>query len=149
MKYTKAEAFLKKVEIAKTALDCCSWEVENLRATAEGLAGGGQTIMMDGELHAVEKVSGSSETFDKIGEAVAKLVEKEEHETELLIKYAEAINEVTGEIRKLEPLQFKLLHEIYVQMLTPLQISEAHDKSVSWVSTNKTRALAALDKILQ
>ena len=104
--------------------------------------------MMDGELHVVEKVSGSAKTFDKIGDAVAKIIEKEARENELLLRYADAIDEVTERIKDLEPIQFQILHQRYVQLLKPADVAALHDRSPSWVSTNQNRALAALEKLL-
>lgn len=87
---------------------------------------------------------------DKLGDAVAKIVDLEAEINRDIERYVNAKHEVGTTLEKLtDPDQLKVLHMRYVQYKTWEQIAYEMGFSYRWVCTIHGRALQEIEKILK
>lgn len=94
-------------------------------------------------------VTGSGNS-DKIGNAIAKLVDMREELNRDVDKLVDKKREASALLKKLQnPLHYEVLHKRYVMFETFEQIALEIGKTYRWVCVLHGRALQAFDKILQ
>ena len=94
-------------------------------------------------------VTGSGNA-DKIGNAIAKLVDMREELNRDVDKLVDKKREASALLKKLQnPLHYEVLHKRYVMFETFEQIALEIGKTYRWVCVLHGRALQAFDKILQ
>lgn len=87
---------------------------------------------------------------DKLGDAVAKIIDLEAEINENINRYIAAKQEIGDVLDKLtDPEQFMVLHMRYVQYKTWEQIACEMGFSYRWVCTIHGRALQEIEKILK
>ena len=129
----KAEEFMQQIQKVNSMLENKRLEKEQLMAIATGT-----TVQIR------EKVQ-TSGTKQKMAEAVNSYVDLENGDIKELIKQRE---EVIRVIEKLNAKHYDVLHKIYVQNIDLTDLAAAYDKSYSWATTTKARALDSLQKLL-
>lgn len=91
------------------------------------------------------QTSGSKQ---KMAEAVERYMEIENEIKECIEKLYEAKKDALAEIEKLEPVDYDVLHKIYIQYMTIQDVADAYVKSYSWACKQHTKALENLEKII-
>lgn len=91
------------------------------------------------------QTSGSKQ---KMAEAVEKYVEIENEINEYIHKLYDAKKDVLSKIEQLEPVDYDVLHKIYVQFMTLQDVADAYVKSYSWACKRHTKALENLEEII-
>ena len=92
------------------------------------------------------QTSGSKQ---KMAEAVEKYVTIEHEINDYIDKLYDAKKEVLSKIEQLEPVEYDVLHKIYVQFMTFQDVADAYVKSYSWACKQHTKALESLEEILK
>ena len=129
----KAEEFMQQIQKVNSMLENKRLEKEQLMAIATGT-----TVQIR------EKVQ-TSGTKQKMAEAVNSYVDLENGDIKELIKQRE---EAIRVIEQLNVKYYNVLHKIYVQNVELSDLATAYDRSYSWATTNKARALDSLQKLL-
>ena len=91
------------------------------------------------------QTSGSKQ---KMAEAVERYMEIENEIKECIEKLYEAKKDALAEIEKLEPVDYDVLHKIYIQYMTLQDVADAYVKSYSWACKQHTKALENLEAII-
>lgn len=129
----KAEEFMQQIQKVNSMLENKRLEKEQLMAIATGT-----TVQIR------EKVQ-TSGTKQKMAEAVNSYVDLENGDIKELIKQRE---EAIRVIEQLNVKYYNVLHKIYVQNVELNDLAIAYDRSYSWATTTKARALDSLQKLL-
>lgn len=86
---------------------------------------------------------------DKLGDAMAKIIDLEAEINRDVDRYVNAKQEISATLEKIsDPDQLKVLHQRYVQYKTWEQIAYDTGFSYRWVCTLHGRALQEIEKIL-
>ncbi len=95
-----------------------------------------------------EKVQ-SSGSQQKMADAVVKIIEIENEINERIDQLIDLSNYITSVIEQLSPMQYGLLHRVYIQYMSIKEAAWDLDKrSESWGRRTHGRALAKVQKIL-
>lgn len=129
----KAEEFMEKIQKLDSMLENKRLEKERLIAKATGT-----TVQIR------ERVQ-TSGNKQKMAEAVNSYVDLENGDIKKIIEQRE---EVIRVIEQLNAKHYDILHKIYVQNIDLSDLAVAYDRSYSWATTNKARALDSLQKLL-
>lgn len=129
----KAEEFMEKIQKLNSMLENKRLEKEQLMAIATGT-----TVQIR------EKVQ-TSGSKQKMAEAVNSYVDLENGDIKEIVKQRE---EAIRVIEQLNVKYYNVLHKIYVQDIDLTDLAAAYDKSYSWATTTKARALCSLQKLL-
>lgn len=112
-------------------------EKEQWKAIATGI-----TARSDGER---VQASGSQQ---KMADAVCKYVELENEIDRYIDALIDAKKEVISTIEILPPVEYDLLHKIYIQDKTLDEVADRYKKTYSWATTVHGRALKHVQNIL-
>ena len=85
---------------------------------------------------------------DKIGNAVSNYVTIEQEINEAVFELAKLRSEIIRTIEVLNVTYYDVLHKIYVQGLQLWEVADIYKKSYSWITTTHSRAIKALQAIL-
>lgn len=132
-----AKEFLKQPKKLDLMIKNKQIEIEQWKAIATGI-----TAQMGGE-----RVQ-SSGSQQKMADAIDKYVDMETHLTKTINAMMLKKMEVIEVIEQLNPVQYDVLHMIYVQYLTYSQVANHYGKREGWVATIHGRALVNVQKIL-
>ena len=106
-----------------------------------------KSVLVEGELHNMEKVQGSGSN-QQMADAINEYVDLENDLYGILdlVKKRDAI---IKNIEKLNITEYDVLHKMYVQNMDLNEVAEVSDKSYSWAASTHGRALKSLQKILE
>ena len=102
----------------------------------------GTSAKMDGE-----KVQ-SSGSQQKMADAVCRYVDIEKEIDEQIDKLIDTKQDVINVIEKLKPIEYDILHKMYVQYMSLYDVADIYEKSYSWATTIHGRALKNVQAIL-
>ena len=85
---------------------------------------------------------------DKIGNAVSNYVTIEQEINEAVFELAKLRSEIIRTIEVLNVTYYDVLHKIYAQGLQLWEVADIYKKSYSWITTTHSRAIKALQAIL-
>ena len=132
-----AKAFLQQIEkldilIANTEVDVQFW-----RDLATNTA-----VNMSGER---VQSSGNHDTTEK---AICTYLDLEAENEKRIRELAAIRRDIISVIEQLKPVEYDLLHLVYVQRKTLMDVAIKHDRSYSWATTTHSIALKHVQKIL-
>lgn len=132
-----AKAFLEQIEkldilIANTEVDVQFW-----RDLATNTA-----VNMSGER---VQSSGNHDTTEK---AICTYLDLEAENEKRVREFAKVRRDIISVIEQLKPVEYDLLHLVYVQRKTLMDVAIKHDRSYSWATTMHSIALKQVQKIL-
>ena len=133
----KAETFLSQLQKIDKLIENKLSEVEKLKRQADGFGGNSDS----------GKVKSSGKP-DKMAEAVIKYVDLENEINEQIEKLINKRKEVINVIEMLNAQEYDILHKLYVQYKTLDEVAYINQRSYTWVTTTKKRALDNVQKIL-
>lgn len=137
-KCDEAKDFLKRLKKLDVLIENKLIEKEQWKAIAMNVTSG---------KHDSEKVQ-STGNPQKMADAVIKCMEIEEEIDQYIDRLVDAKREVISVIEQLNPIQYDVLHKVYVQYKSFYDVSNDYDKSKSWVTTVHGRALKNVQNIL-
>lgn len=112
-------------------------EVEHWKSIATST-----TISGDGE-----RVQ-SSGSQQKMADAVARYMDIEREINAAIDKLVERRKEIIKTIEQLPPIEYDILHKVYIQGRDFFDVADVYNKSYSWVTTVHGRSLKHLQGIL-
>ena len=137
-KCDEAKDFLKRLKKLDVLIENKLIEKEQWKSIAMNVTSG---------KHDSEKVQ-STGNPQKMADAVIKYMEIEEEIDQYIDRLVDAKRDVTSVIEQLNPIQYDILHKVYVQYMTLNAVSIAYDNTYSWVTTVHGRALKNVQNIL-
>ena len=141
------KAFLNQLEKLDKLIENKLIEKEQWKSIALNVSSGGDSVIINGVSHNVEKVQ-SSGNPQKMADAIARYVDIEAEINQYIDRLIYTKNDVINVIEQLNPTEYDLLHKVYVQHITLYEVAVILDKSYSWVTTVHGRALKNVKKIL-
>jgi DNA-directed RNA polymerase specialized sigma subunit len=122
-------------------------ERDQWKSIAMGTTSGGADVMINGVAHKMDKVQ-SSGNPQKMADAVAKYVDLEAEIDTVIDELIETKKDVIAVIEMLTPIEYNILHKVYVQRMELDEVAALCNKTYSWVTTIHGRALKNVQKIL-
>jgi DNA-directed RNA polymerase specialized sigma subunit len=146
----KSKEYLKNIALIDARIDGTLADIQRWYDRATSITSQPKTIikLKDGKLvKTIVPSSYSSGVSDKVGDSVAEYVDIE-METDLkhLLAERQEMIELMRQLKNRD--QFTVLWESYVMNRSNQEIADLMDRSQTWVSTVKQRALDGLDEIL-
>lgn len=139
--------FLKQVEKLDKLIENKLIEKEQWKSIALGITGGGKDVKINGVLHQMDKVQ-SSGNPQKMADAIDRYIDIETEIDKHVDELIDTKKDVISVIEMLNPIEYDILHKIYIQFLTLYDVAAIYDKSYSWATTIHGRALKNVQKIL-
>lgn len=133
----KAKEYLQQLKKLNVLIENKLIEIEQWKSIATGT-----TACSDGE-----RVQSSS-SQQKMADAVAKYLDIQSELDADVDRFIDTKMDVIRTIEELEPTEYDLLHMVYVQFLTLDDVAAKYDKSYSWATSVKGRALKQVQRIL-
>ena len=94
-----------------------------------------------------ERVQASS-SQQKMADAIDRYIDIEREIDKHIDELIDTKKDVISVIEMLNPIEYDILHKIYIQFLTLYDVAAIYDKSYSWATTIHGRALKNVQKIL-
>lgn len=91
------------------------------------------------------QTSGSKQ---KMADAVDRYIDIQNEINDYIDKLYEAKKEVLSKIEQLEPVDYDILHKMYVQFMSFNDVAASYEMSYSWACKQHKKALEHLDTIL-
>lgn len=90
----------------------------------------------------------SSGSKTRMADAIDRYVDLEKEIDECIDRLIDKRQEIIKTIEQLEPIEYDMLHKVYVQYRTIDEFAEMYNKTYSWGTTMHGRALESLQRIL-
>ena len=133
----KAKEYLQQLKKLDVMIGNKMIEIDQWKAIASGT-----TSCSDGER---VQASGSQQ---KMADAVTRYMDIQSELDADIDRFINTKKEVIRTIEELEPIEYDLLHMIYVQYLTLNDVADKYKKGYSWATTMHGRALKQVQRIL-
>lgn len=133
----RAKDYLKQIERLDTIINNKLVEKAQWKAVALGI-----TADASGE-----RVQ-SSGNPQKMANAIDRCIDIDAEINRLIDKLVSVKTEITSTIEQLSPVEYDVLHKLYIQNMTFKDVAAVKDKSQSWATTVHGRALQSLQRLL-
>ncbi len=133
----RAKTFLRQIEKLDVLIANTETDVQFWRDLATNTA-----VNMSGER---VQSSGNHDTTEK---AICTYLDLEAENDKRIRELAAIRRDIISVIEQLPPIDYDLLHLVYVQHKTLQDVAIKHDRSYSWATTTHGRALKEVQKIL-
>lgn len=144
----RAKEFLQQLVKLDMMIENKLIEREQWKSIAMGsTSGGGADVIINGVAHKMDKVQ-SAGNPQKMADAVAKYVDLEVEIDTVIDELVETKKDVIATIEMLAPIEYDLLHKVYVQRMELDEVAAIGNKTYSWATTTHGRALKNVQKIL-
>lgn len=110
------------------------WELEQMRHVAEGMAGFGEDVVINGEKHAMDKVQ-SSGNPQRMSDAVCSYVDVEKRMLKDIARWQAEKQERISILHTLPEKPYKVAHRIYVRGMSLQDVANDLKQSYSWATT--------------
>lgn len=144
----KAKKYMLQARNAKRAIDRKLDAIQTYADIATHITSSIEMCKVAGKEVGMEKVTNSKIIQDKMADAVASIVDAQDELKALIDEYIEIVNGITITIEKLTSAHYKILFDYYINDKDFVDIAADEMKSYSAVTTQHSRALAELQKIL-
>ena len=143
----KAKEFLKQVLKLDKLIENKLIEREQWKSIAMGTTSGGADVIVNGVTHKMDRVQ-SSGNPQKMADAVARYVDLEAEIDAVIDELVDTKKDVIAVIERLAPIEYDILHKMYIQHNTLDETAELCNKSYSWAKTVHGIALKNVQRIL-
>lgn len=130
----RAKDFLSQIAMLDTLIENKRADVQRWKDIANNTG-----VNMSGE-----RVQ-SSGNHDMVANAICTYIDIEREEIDTLLARRK---DIIGVIEKLSPVEYDLLHKVYVQYFTLKEVTYMKKRSYSWATTTHDKALNNVQKIL-
>lgn len=110
------------------------WELEQMRHVAEGMAGFGEDVVINGEKHAMDKVQTSGNP-QRMSDAVCSYVDVEKRMLKDIARWQAEKQERISILHTLPEKPYKVAHRIYVRGMSLQDVANDLKQSYSWATT--------------
>lgn len=133
----RAKEYLEQIQRLDIMIQNKSIELEQWWAMATNMvsAASGDKVQSSGNMHKMES-------------AVDNYMEIEEEIKQRLKELAAKKQEIISMIERLPTIDYDILHKIYVQGLTLIEVADTKERGYSWVTTIHGRALKRLQRLI-
>lgn len=142
-----AKDYLQQISMYDELIANKRWELKQMRHAAEGMTSYAESVMINGELHAMEKVQ-SSGSLQPMADAVCGYVDMARTIEAELIEWEKKKQEIISTIQTLPKLEYKVLHMIYVRGMGLQDVATECNRSESWAKQKRGRAIKKVQKII-
>ena len=134
-------------------------EKEQWEAVALGSSGGGNTVMINGVPHEMDRVQ-SSGNQQRMADAILKYVDIDKEIDEYIYRLADVKRDVIGVLEQLSATEYDVLHKMYVGVLvkekgrtstrymTQKEVAAHYDRSESWAKNVHRSGKKSVQRIL-
>lgn len=143
----KAKNHLLQISKLDSLIKNKRWEITQMIHAAEGMTGGGEDVIINGEKHAMDKVQ-SSGNPQRMQDAVIDYVDVQRLALRDIARWQAEQQRIISTIEPLPEKEYKLLHGVYVQGKSLADIAEEFEKSYSWATTMHGIALKLVQDVL-
>lgn len=143
----KAKEFLKQVLKLDKLIENKLIEREQWKSIAMGTTSGSADVIVNGVAHKMDRVQ-SSGNPQKMADAVARYVDLEAEIDAVIDELVDTKKDVIAVIERLAPIEYDILHKMYIQHIALDEVADVCNKSYSWVTTIHGRALKQVQRIL-
>lgn len=148
----KAKEFLQQLQKLDRMIENKHIEIEQWKAMALSSTPSSESVLVKVkgryELQNMEKVQSSSSSQQKMADAIDRYLDIEAEINLCIDKLIDTKKDVIGVIEQLNPIEYNLIHKIYVQYLTFKEAADKCDMSYSNATTIHGRALKHIQNIL-
>lgn len=143
----KAKELLKQIGKQDAIIRNKRFELMQLQSSAEGMTTFGDTVMINGVPHNVEKVQSTSNPHS--GEnTICDYIEAKKEIGQAIIKATRIKQSIIAMIEQLDMVHYEVLHMIFVQNMALQDVANAMGKSYDWTTTMQGRAFQKLQAII-
>lgn len=144
----KAKEYMLQARNAKRAIDRKLDAIQTYADMTTHITSSIEMCKVAGKEVGMEKVTNSKIIQDKMADAVASIIDAQDELKVLIDEYIEIVNDITITIEKLTSAHYKILFDYYINDKDFVDIAADEMKSYSAVTTQHSRALNALQKLL-
>ena len=144
----KAKEYMLQARNAKRAIDRKLDAIQTYADMSTHITSSIEMCVVAGKEMGMEKVTNSKIIQDKMADAVASIIDAQDELKVLIDEYIEIVNDITITIEKLTSAHYKILFDYYIDDKDFVDIAADEMKSYSAVTTQHSRALAELQKVL-
>lgn len=142
-----AKDYLQQISMYDELIANKRWELQQMRHSAEGMTSYAESVNINGELHAMEKVQ-SSGSLQRMADTICSYVDMARTIEASLIEWEKKKQEIISTIQTLPKLEYKVLHMIYVRGKDLQDVATECNRSESWAKQKRGRALKKVQKII-
>ena len=142
-----AKDYLQQISMYDELIANKRWELQQMRHSAEGMTSYAENVMINGELHAMEKVQ-SSGSLQRMADAVCGYVDMARIIEAALIRWEQKKQEIICTIQTLPVEEYRVLHLLYVRKMSLKEAATECDRSYSWAKGKHSSGLESLQRIL-
>lgn len=143
----KAQDLLKQIGKQDAIIRNKRFELLQMQSSAEGLTTYGETVMINGVPHNVEKVQSTSNPHS--GEnAICEYAQAKREILQAITRAQKIKQSIITMIEQLNTTHYEILHMRYVRHMELTDVANAMGQSYDWVTTMQGRAFQRLQKII-
>lgn len=143
----KARDFLKQVLKSDKMIENKTYERNHWKSIALGVTSNSADVNIGGVSYKMDKVQTSGNPH-KMEDAIVKYVDIEAEIDAVIDELIDTKKDVISVIEQLNPLEYDILHKVYIQHISLDDVADACDKTYSWATTVHGRGLKNVQKIL-
>jgi hypothetical protein len=151
-KTNRAKKYLERIAMIDALIESELYEKKQWKETEDRVYGTttswGESALIDGVLHNVEKIHGGGLTSSPTESAAIASTYIESQYDERIKRLHDEKKSIIKTLEELEVEEFRFLHKVYVQHLTLKEAACAFGNSYSWATSIHGRALKNLEDIL-
>lgn len=142
-----AKEFLKQVLKLDKMIENKIYERNHWKSIALNVTAGSADVNVGGVTCKLDKVQTSGNPH-KMEDAIVKYVDIEAEINAAIDELVDTKKNVICVIEQLNPLEYDLLHKVYIQHISLDDVADACGKTYSWATTVHGRGLKSVQKIL-
>lgn len=150
-KTNRAKEYLQRIATIDALIESAMYERKQWKETEDRIYGTttswGESAVINGELHNVEKVQGSGLSSPTENAAIASVYIENKYD-ERIKRLHDEKEQIISTLETLEVEEFRFMHKVYVQHFTLREAADAFGKSYSWATSIHGRALQSVENIL-
>lgn len=143
----KAKEFLQQLVKLDMMIENKLIEREQWKSIALGTTSSSADVIIDGVAYKMDRVQ-SSGNPQKMADAVARYVDIEAEIDTVVDELINTKKDIIAVIERLVPIEYDILHKVYVQRLELDEVADICQKTYSWATTVHGRALKNVQRIL-
>ena len=142
-----AKDYLQRIGMYDELIANKKWELQQMRHSAEGMTSYAETVIINGEQHAMEKVQ-SSGSLQRMADTICSYADMASTIEAALIRWEKKKQAIIDTIQTLPVDEYRVLHLLYVRKMSLKEAATECDRSYSWAKGKHSSGLESLQRIL-
>lgn len=130
----EAKPYLQQIRKLDEMIMDKKWELEQMRHVAEGMSGFSEDVVINGKIHAMDKVQTSGNP-QRMSDAVCSYVDVEKRMLKDIARWQAEKQERISILHTLPEKPYKVAHRIYVRGMSLQDVADDLKQSYSWATT--------------